>query len=349
MASKDEFWCSPLSTGIPLRIRAVSFSTPREVISSSQIDLSLELQLGTISGECGVERRFHVSPDETVISLAVKAADSALIRAELNIRDIDLILAAGATPYQLIPSNAVLVHRGLGAPAHVNCLDLDSTCLSFLSGLEVAAALIHSGTKKRIMLLNSELGSSGIDRTQREDVSLFGDAATCYILEKGDDTSPRLMGSRFATLSEFHDLCQLEGGGSKFPAFDYSEENRHRYYFRMQGPKLFKTALAYLPDFVNTFLTDLGISMSDIGVVVPHQASGPAVELLRRKLAVPKERCAVILNEYGNCISASIPLALAGCLGEAVTGYCPPVKAGHHVLLVGTGAGLTMGAAVIRF
>ncbi len=89
--------------------------------------------------------------------------------------------------------------------------------------------------------------------------------------------------------------------------------------------------------------------MRDIDLVIPHQASGPAVELLRRRLAIPKERCALTLQHYVNCISASLPLTLAGCLGEAVDGYCPQIKAGQKILLIGTGAGLTMAAALLEF
>ncbi len=339
-----------LVSGIPLAIRASAVVTPERRISSQSIDSRLELPPGTVEAKTGVVNRFHFARgQDSVVSLAAKAAKQALDRAELRLSEIDLILAAGATPEQLIPTNSVLIHKALGAPAHVGAMDLDSTCLSFISGLEVAAALLASGSRRRILLINSELGSSGINPRHEESVGLFGDAATCFVLEAGDEHSPRLIGSRFATYSEYSDFCTLEGGGSRLPGFEYNEMHRERYFFNMQGTKLFKAALMYLPAFINGFLIEVGIDMKSIDVVVPHQASASAVELIRQKLEIPKERMINILKNYGNCISASLPMGLAGCLGENVEGCHLRIEPGNRVLLIGTGAGLTLSTALLQF
>jgi 3-oxoacyl-[acyl-carrier-protein] synthase-3 len=341
---------NPAASSIPLTIRASSVVTPGRRVGSDEIDIRFELDRGTIESKTGVASRFHfVRGHDSVVTLAARAAREALHRGEVQLSDIDLILAAGATPEQLIPTNAVLIHKALGAPAHVGTMDLDSTCLSFISGMEVASALLASGIKKRILLINSELGSSGINPSHLESAGLFGDAATCFILERGNEHSPRLVGSRFATYSEHSELCMLEGGGSKLPGFEFSQTDRDRYFFNMQGTKLFKMALTFLPEFVNRFLNDYNINMQSVDVVIPHQASASAVELIRQKLEIPKDRLVNILTDYGNCISASLPMALAGCLGEKVKGCHQKIKAGDKVLLVGTGAGLTLGVALLQF
>lgn len=335
-----------------LSIKILSFAvvTPRTKVQSSEIDTLLELPLGTTQSKTGISSRFHFnSGTESVVSLGATAIQKTLDRSELTIADVDLIIAAGATPHQLIPTNSVLIHKAIKAPKSVMCIDLDCTCLSFLSALQIASALLSVGAKKRILIVNSELGSSGINRSHPESLGLFGDAATCFLLEKGDEESPKLLDLKFETHSEFSDLCMLEGGGSMLPSFHQTEMNRDRYYFEMQGAKLFKTALAQLPRFLDSFLQDNRIDMQSINVVVPHQASASAVELIRQKLNIAPERLVTLIENYGNCISASIPMGLAACLGESLAGSFSKIQRGDKVLVLGTGAGLTLGAALLQF
>jgi 3-oxoacyl-[acyl-carrier-protein] synthase III len=76
--------------------------------------------------------------------------------------------------------------------------------------------------------------------------------------------------------------------------------------------------------------------------VVPHQASGPGLALLPR-LGFAAERIVNIVGEYGNCVAASIPMALAHLAANG------RVRRGDRVLLVGTGAGLSVAGALVRW
>jgi 3-oxoacyl-[acyl-carrier-protein] synthase-3 len=112
--------------------------------------------------------------------------------------------------------------------------------------------------------------------------------------------------------------------------------------FRMNGPRIYKAAVRRVQEMVDGLLAELGLTPDDIDLLVPHQASGPGVEAMQ-KLRVRKERIVDIVGTYGNCIAASLPMALAIAVERG------QLRRGHRVLLVGTGAGLGIGAAVLRW
>ena len=201
-------------------IRGSACAFPPSVLKSDEIDRRFGLKPGSTFRNSGVATRYrHERLKTTVASLGAEAIRQALIKAKMNISDIDLIVAAGATPDQLIPTNSVHIHRELNAPNHIHCFDLDSTCLSFISALDMVCDSLATGSKRRVIIVNSELGGSGIDPNHYESQCLFGDAATCFILESTEDAGIRFLGAQLSTFSDEKELCQLVGGGSRHPAF----------------------------------------------------------------------------------------------------------------------------------
>jgi 3-oxoacyl-[acyl-carrier-protein] synthase-3 len=113
--------------------------------------------------------------------------------------------------------------------------------------------------------------------------------------------------------------------------------------FHMDGPMLFKKSLRLFPPFLERFLAEVGWEKSTIAAVVPHQASKRAVAQLSERFGFRPEQVVVNLATRGNCISASIPLALA----EAV--QAGRIRRGDRVLLLGTAAGLPLGAVALTW
>jgi 3-oxoacyl-[acyl-carrier-protein] synthase-3 len=318
---------------------------PKKIVRSTEIDLKLGLTAGTIESKTGVGSR-HFIQDETLSQMAKYAATQALENAQLKANQIDLIISAGASPEQIIPCNAVLFQKELGlGESGIACFDIDATCLSFLSALDYASSAIAVGRYKNVLIISSEISSLGLNDEDIETVGLFGDGAVAVIVGQPDKKhSTEIIDHQLRTYSSSADLCQIVGGGSKLPGYEYCTSNKSSYLFQMNGPKLFKQAMKYLPGNVEEFFTkNNNYSLSDVKFVIPHQASGSGMALMRRRLNIEAERWVDILNTHGNCIAASLPMALHELTQNNA------VKPGDLLLLIGTGAGISVGMTLLRY
>ncbi|MGL4555494.1 MAG: 3-oxoacyl-ACP synthase III family protein [Gemmataceae bacterium] len=320
---------------ISARIAATGSALPAAVLTSAALERQLGLPAGWIVERTGVhERRRAVA--ETTLSLAAAAARAALADAP---GPLDAVVVASAGPHQLIPCTAALVHRELGLPEGPGlALDVNATCLSFLHGLNVAAGFVHAGTARRVLVVSSEVSRHCLDPEEPESTVLIGDGAAAAVVEPGGTINHAL----FETHSRGADLTTIKGGGSLHHPNDPATTPAHNR-FRMNGPAIFKLALHLLPPFVDRALAGAGWRADEVDAVVPHQASRPGVELLVRRCGFRPEQLVLNLQTRGNCVAASIPLAL----DEAVR--AGRVVRGHKVLLIGTAAGFAMGAVALTF
>jgi 3-oxoacyl-[acyl-carrier-protein] synthase-3 len=111
----------------------------------------------------------------------------------------------------------------------------------------------------------------------------------------------------------------------------------------MEGKEVFRQAVKAMTASGNASLTQAGVGAEDIKLVVPHQANLRIIESSMKRLGIPLERAAVVLDRLGNTSSASIPLALVDAIEN------DRLEQGDLVLLVGFGAGMTSASAVIRW
>jgi 3-oxoacyl-[acyl-carrier-protein] synthase-3 len=221
-------------------------------------------------------------------------------------------------------------------------VSVHASCLSFLVALNNAAALVAAGACRRVLVVSAERGSHGRNMTEPESAALLGDGAAAAILEatpKGEGSE--LLGFRMGTWPKGAALTEVRGFGQRAHPNDprtRPEDNL----FTMDGLGVYKMAVRRLPGLVRRLLADCGLGVEDVDWLVPHQASGPGVEFFPR-LGFPPERTVNIVAEYGNCVAASIPMALAHL---AASGR---LRRGQRVLLLGTGAGLSVAGAVLRW
>ena len=288
-----------------------------------------------------VEHRY-ISEDESVSEMAAKAFNAALKSARLKATDLDLIIYGGSMPEQPIPSTSVLLHKKMGlGESGIPCFDVNSTCTSFLTALDVAASFLKSGRYRRIALVNSEVGSKGINWKELEVANLIADGAAAILVESVTDGASRVLTSLSKTFSHGADLCEIRAGGSRFNVVT-PPEHEDDYLFRMEGRGVYRLASKYLPSFIEELLKESQLELSDIDWIVPHQASPIAMMQLARKLNFEGERFINIIQTHGNQVSSSLPIALDHCLNEKA-------KRGDHILLIGTGAGITLSGAVLVY
>jgi 3-oxoacyl-[acyl-carrier-protein] synthase-3 len=84
------------------------------------------------------------------------------------------------------------------------------------------------------------------------------------------------------------------------------------------------------------------LSQADVDLLIPHQASGKGVKAYWKFGGFDKTKVMDIVNETGNCVAASLPLALVMAFEQK------KINNDDIVLLVGTGAGLSIASAIIK-
>lgn len=333
----------------PLRLVSTGMALPRTRVGASELEARIGLPEGWIAAKSGVMTRYFAEPDETASRLGAAAARQALQRAGLEATDLDLILSASGSTEQAIPCTAALIHRELGLQqAGIPAFDIDSTCLSFVTALDVAASFLASGRYRRILVVSAEIASVGLNWAERESATIMGDGAAAAILEAAPASAGTgLISARMETYSSGAELTRVQGGGTKYPPQRHEGDLAsyvERYTrFEMDGRGVFKLSAAVLAEFVPRFFAQAGLTLEDVALVVPHQASLAALYLVQRRLGVPDAKWMLTAPEYGNTIAASIPMALDLAIS---TGR---LQRGQNVMLLGTSAGFSVGAAVLSY
>ena len=324
-----------------VRIAGLGAFLPEQRISSAQLDAVFGVQPGWTARATGVsERRYVVS--ETTEQMAAWASQRALAAAGIDGRDIGMVIAAAASPRQLIPCTAVFVQRELGLPdGRSVCFDVDATCLSWLIALDVAAGYLTAGRANAVLIVASETASCSLNPAEPESAGLFGDAAVAAVVVPSDGAS-HIGHVLFETHASGADLAVFAGAGTRHHPNDPTTAPEMNM-FHMQGRALFKMARRVLPPFIARFMSEAGTQCSAFDAVVPHQASKLGVEAVSGQFGFSRAQVVSNLAHRGNCIAASIPLALT----EAVD--AGRITRGNRVLLIGTGAGVTLGAIDLTF
>lgn len=328
---------------LPVKIAGLGWYLPERRVSSAELEQQLNLPAGWVERTTGVSERRYAT-HETSVSMGAAAARMALARAALTAADLDAIVCASTAPQQAIPCTAALLQRELSAPDGGSaCFDVNATCLSFLVALQIAAHLVTGGLYRRVLIVSSELASRSLNPQEWESAVLFGDsAAAAVITPAAAEEASAIWHSQVVTYSSGADLTSLVGGGTLHHPNDPLTTPVMNT-FHMDGPAVFKKATRLLGPFLENFFAQLGWTRSQVNLVVPHQASRHGVELLTARLGFQPEQVFLNLPTRGNCISASIPLALSEAYDAG------RLRREDRVVLVGSGAGLTFGALALTF
>lgn len=280
------------------------------------------------------QTRYH-SAGETQIDMAVEACKSAMKKAKLRINDIDLIISASAVSAQPIPATAVLIHEKIAKGTDIPAFDVNSSCTSFITALDIAANYIELNTYKTILIVASDISSKGLNDEQKESFELFSDGAAAVIITKNNVDNAGVIASMQKTFSEGAHSTEIRGGGSLMPSYEYAKDKKADYLFDMKGRQILLTTARSLPAVFEEFYSKNEINIDDIDIIIPHQAS-KALTLVMDRLSIPKDRYINWVDDYGNMVSVSVPFILCKLLEEN------KLKSGEKVLLCGTAAGLTI-------
>lgn len=329
---------------LPLKILGMGRYLPQRVVPSAEVEILCKLPPGWVERRAGVRERHWVDGvTETASFMGAQAAKQAVTEAGLTLDDIDLILNASGTPEQAIPDGGPLIQRQLGlGDSGISAFSVHATCLSFLAALDLSANLLVTGRYHNILIVSSEIGSVGINPNEPESACLMGDAAVAAVVTRaapGDSSA--LLASRLETYGAGADLTAIFGGGTRrHPnrAAATPAENL----FHMDGPQVLRMAVKYAPGFLERLRPGLSRGLTSVSLVTPHQPSLMGIRVMEG-FGWPSDRIVVTLDRYGNCVAASLPLTLY----EAI--HTDRLQRGQEVLLVGTGAGLSIGGVILRY
>ncbi len=318
---------------------------PRRVVSSEELDHREGLTAGFLRRVSGVRSR-HYCVDESQIDLATTAARAALDDAGLAPGDVDLVLSGSCVPYQPIPAMAPLIQRALNIPdGAAAAFDVNSSCLSFVSALDLAARMIVTGQHRVVLIVSSEVASRALPWERQPDVAaLFGDgAAAAVVTATRPGESGRLAASLMRTYPSAGDACEIGAGGTRFDFRDQAEEFAAHTQFAMEGKTLYRVVAQHFEAFVDELLARAGWRKADVDLVVPHQASPLALAHLSSRTGFAADRIVDISRDFGNQIAASIPTALD------VARRTGRLSRGMKILLLGTSAGVSLGGLAMEF
>lgn len=317
------------------KIIGVGSATPPKVVTNDDLAKLVETSDEWIKSRTGIEER-HVSDEKTATSdLAFQAAEKALRTSGLDAAELDLIIVGTTSPDYLFPSVACLLQAKLNAPKSA-AFDVSAACAGFNYALTVAASFIENGTYKNILVVGADTLTKYLDWHDRGTCILFGDGAGAVVLQAADDGSGVLASYLKAEGALGHHLI-MPGGGSRDP------EEKNGRFIKMDGKEVFKFAVRALEESLLEVLKKAGLTVTDVDLLIPHQANSRIIDHVTKKLGLSKEKVYVNLQKYGNTSAASIPLALDEALADG------RVKKGGIVVLVGFGAGLTAAANAIKW
>ncbi len=323
-------------------IAGVGSYAPARVVTNQELAQRVDTSDEWIFSRSGIRERHIAADDEACSDLAIKAAQAALLDANMTAADVDLLIVATATPDYPLPATACVVQHKLGVPPHAACFDIAAACSGFVYALEIAYGQLLTGRYKCALIIGAEKLSTIVDWSDRTTCVLFGDGGGAAVLKKTDQVGVGIIGSDLGADGELTEYLYTPCGGSRTPTSPATIEAKG-HFLKMKGKEIFKNAVRVMEKVAREMVEQNGLTLDQINLVIPHQANVRIVEALAGNLGLPMDRFHLNIDRFGNTSSASIPLALdeARRLGR--------IKPGDYTLLVAFGAGFTYGSTLIRW
>lgn len=319
-------------------ITGIGAYLPEKILTNSDLEALVDTSDEWIVTRTGIRERRIASAEETTATLGARAARAALADAGITALDLDLIVLGTSSPDHIFPSTAAKVQQQIGAKCPAT--DVMAACTGFVFALQHATASIESGRVRRALVIGAEAISHLVDFTDRSTCVLFGDGAGAVVLEASDE--PGVLGIDLGTDGSGADVLSVPAGGSARPFTAELLEARQQY-VHMVGSDVFKFAVRIIPETTLRALEASGLGLSDVDWFVPHQANQRIIDAAAQRLGIDPSRVVSSIENTGNTSAASIPLALHDLYTDR------QLEPGDVIALVGFGAGLTWGAAIVRW
>ncbi len=318
-------------------IRGCGAYLPEKVLTNEDLSRLVDTTDEWILERTGIRERHIAADGELTSDLGIVAAKRALAEAEIDAKDIDLIILATSTPDQTFPASAVTIQAALGITQGA-AFDIQAVCSGFVYALSAADNFVKSGQCRRALVIGSETFSRILDWEDRTTCVLFGDGAGAVVVEgqraTGKPDERGIIGSILRSDGRYRNMLYVDGGPSSTKTVGH---------LRMQGKEVFRFAVSAISGVIEDTLRAHELSAADIDWFVPHQANKRILDGTARKLGIAPEKIVMTLEKHGNTSAASIPLALDTARRDG------RLKQGNLVLMEAMGGGFTWGSVLARW
>lgn len=326
-----------------IKIIGSGYYLPETIAANEDFAKLVDTSDEWITSRTGIKRR-HIANGELTYQMGAKASAAALKNAQLRATDIDMVLGTTVTSDFLTPSMACMVAKELGIEKAV-CFDINAACAAYVFALDMAHKYLLSGEYKNILIVSSETVTGMVDYSDRATCVLFGDGAAATIITKSDtlfssyiDTNPQGADKIFTKLPRTEN--PFKTAEDKWD--DDNLKTAPLLFMQMAGNEVYKFATVMMPLAIEEAAKRANLELSDIDLVIPHQANIRIVQTAIKRLNMPPEKFYINIENFGNISSACIPLGIAQLMENK------KIKEGDKICLVGFGAGLVYGATIFE-
>ncbi len=331
------------------KISGLGFYVPENRVTNDDLSKIIDTNDDWIQERTGIQERRHIiRGKDTTTSMGVKAAQIAIERSGLANDDIDFVVFATLSPDYYFPGPGVLVQRDLGLRT-VGALDVRNQCSGFVYALSVADQYIKTGMYKNILVIGSEIQSTGLDMTSRgRGVSvIFGDGAGAAVLSREEDLTKGILSTHLHSEGQHAEelVVKAPGMGGRWitDIITDNDPNDESYFPYMNGQFVFKNAVVRFSEVINEGLQANNLQVSDIDMLIPHQANLRISQFIQKKFGLTDGQVFNNIQKYGNTTAASIPIALTEAWEQG------KIKSGDTVVLAAFGSGFTWASAIIKW
>ena len=332
-------------------IKAIKAFLPENKLTNENLAEQFgDWHAGQILSKTGVAQRGVAAPDECASDLGVRAAQRLFDSGACAPDEIDFLIFCTQSPDYFTPTTACLMQDRLGLRTSCGAVDINQGCSGYIYGLALAKSLVEAGTAQTVLLVTADTYTKFINHRDRSLLTLFGDGAAATLV-RGVESEKELVGP-FVLGTDGRGANQIivKAGGLRCrPTADTAIEKedssgnwRSDQNLYMDGGDVFSFALRTVPSTLQQLLEKSGLTLEQIDFIIPHQANKFVLDRLRAKLKFPAEKFWIDMEDSGNTVSSTIPIALEKALAQG------RVKPGDHVALVGFGVGYSWGATMVE-
>jgi 3-oxoacyl-[acyl-carrier-protein] synthase-3 len=325
-----------------IRIVGTGSYVPEKVLTNADLVKTLDTTDEWIVQRTGIKERHIAAPSQAASDLAKEASLKALEAANMTPKDLELIILATITPDTCCPAAANQLQEKLEANDAVS-FDITAACSGFVFALSVAQQYMSNGVYDNVLVVASEVLSRTLNWQDRSTCILWGDAAGAVVL-KHSDQGPEVSSVHIHSDGRGGaNLLLPSGGSATTPITEASvKEGRHELAM-IDANRTFKVAVKRFSEACEEAAALNGCKLSDVDLIIPHQANFRIIKAFAERLKVPLEKVFINIEKYGNSSAATVPLAL----DEAARSG--RLKPGDKVILTAFGGGLTWGSAFVHW
>ena len=327
------------ANGYHVSITGIGANVPERVLTNDELSELVDTSDEWITHRTGIRERRIAREDEALSDMALPAARQALEMAGIGGPELDLIICATVTPDMSFPATAAILADELDA-REAAAYDLSAGCTGFMYAVAQSYGMLAGGVCRRALVVGGDVLSKIVDWSDRTTCIVFGDGAGAVVMERVEQGG--FLGFELGADGSGGMQLYLPAGGSRSRTTEETVA-RHEHYVHMNGREVFKFATRVLVSSAEKLLDQLGLTVDDVDLYVPHQANVRIIKHAVERLGIPEEKVVVNVDRYGNTSSGSIPLALADAVRDR------RVNKGDIVLMTGMGAGLTWGSGVMEW